>query len=136
MRPFLFMLLVVLSAACNKSNFDKEIVGVWVSEGAPTSSSLPEKLRNSASWKATLEFKPDRTFNWSLDNASGGQDKYAGNYSVVGFSLEIEITEFDGKELTAEDRLSYRVRQQATGSIRLPLPQDWTGPSVDYFPRP
>jgi hypothetical protein len=118
---------------CSRSNFDKDIVGTWRSSGVPASTALPEELRRSADWDATLEFKPDGSFAWELDAPKGGSELWGGTYSVVGYSLEIEVTERDAKPLPSDKRLSYRVRQQATGAIRLPLPQDWAGPSVDYF---
>ena len=133
MRSSLLAFILVLGIACNRPTLERDIVGVWISEGVPTSAALPEKLRSSADWEASLEFRPDGSFTWNLDNAEGGEDRFTGLYSVVGYSLEIELTSANGRELSGRDRLQYRVRQQGTGSIRLPLPQDWTGPSVDYY---
>jgi len=97
--------------------------------------SLPESARRSATWSATIRFKPDNTFEWRVDTGSGGSDLWTGTYEVVGYSFSIHVTGLDGKVLKPDEQLKYTVRQQATGSIRLPLPQDWTGPSVDYFPK-
>jgi hypothetical protein len=136
MRSLLVAAAVFLVVVgCQKSDLDKKIVGVWENAGTPSSMALPESVRLSASWSATIEFKPDGTFDWQVDNGAGGSDRWTGNYEVVGYSVSIELAGVDGRSLTPADKLKYTVRQQDTGSIRLPLPQDWTGPSVDYFPR-
>jgi hypothetical protein len=132
--PILVAAAVLFCVACNKSNLDEEIIGVWENAGTPASMALPESARRSASWSAKLRFDRNNKFEWQVDNGVGGSDVWSGSYGVVGFSVSIEITKVNGKELQAAERLEYTVRQQSTGSIRLPLPQDWTGPSVDYFP--
>lgn len=127
--------MVLLCVACQKSDLDQKIIGVWENAGTPASMALPESVRRSASWSATIRFEPDGTIEWRVDNGSGGSDFWTGTYKVVGYSLSVEVTGLGGKQLPPDDRLKYTVRQQSTGSIRLPLPQDWTGPSVDYFPK-
>jgi hypothetical protein len=124
---------IVLAAGCNHATFDQEIVGVWESAGTPSSSALPESLRKSPDWGAQISFADDGTFKWQIDNEEGTGDEYAGVYKVVGYSLDLEITQADGKQVPPTERLAYTVRQQSTGAIQLPLPQDWTGPTVDYF---
>ena len=132
-RHFAVAVMFVTAAGCNHSTFDRDIVGVWENAGTPSSASLPESLRNSADWTSEIEFLADGTFRWSLENETGGKDRYAGSYKVLGYSLDLTIIEADGKRLADIDQMSYTVRQQSSGAIRLPLPQDWTGPSVDYF---
>jgi|SRR5687767_12473777 len=133
MRIHLTVAILVFAAGCNHATFDKDIVGAWESAGTPSSSALPESLRNSPSWSAQILFKDDGTFEWELDAEEDLKDRYRGTFEVVGYSLEILVTHSDGAALSDKDQLRYTVRQQSTGSIRLPLPQDWTGPSVDYF---
>lgn len=123
--------IVVFAAGCNHATLDEDIVGQWESSGTPASTALPDALRNSANWSAVIDFRADGTLDWALDNDVGGQDRYTGKYMVVGYSLEIDLLEREGLRLVPP--LKYTVRQQSTGAIRLPLPQDWTGPSVDYF---
>lgn len=125
--------LLVFAVGCNHATFDEDIIGSWESAGTPSSSALPESLRKSPDWSADLEFRPDGTFSWEIDNAQGSRDLYEGTYKVVGYSLEIALTNANGTAVPKPQQLTYTVRQQSTGAIRLPLPQDWTGPSVDYF---
>lgn len=127
--------IALLCVACHNPDLDQKIAGEWESAGTPASMALPENVRRSASWSAAIEFEPDNTFAWRVDNGTGGNDLWTGSYSVVGYSFSIHVTGLNGKELRPDEQLKYTVRQQATGSIRLPLPQDWTGPSVDYFPK-
>ncbi|MDQ2986973.1 MAG: hypothetical protein M3R13_09695 [Armatimonadota bacterium] len=132
-RLILVTVTLCCVVSCNSPDFDQEIVGLWENAGTPSSTSLPEAARRSASWTATIEFKPDGSLEWNVDNGAGSSDRFTGEYSVVGYSLSIEVTSKNGLPLAGGDSMKYTVRQQSTGSIRLPLPQDWTGPSVDYF---
>jgi hypothetical protein len=124
---------VIFAAGCNHVTFEKDIVGPWESVGTPSSSALPEKLRMSPDWSATITFGRDGMFQWELDNAEGARDSYSGSYKVVGYSLSMTVTAIDGKPVPSDRWLEYTLRQQSTGAIQLPLPQDWTGPTVDYF---
>jgi hypothetical protein len=125
--------LTLFAVGCNHATFDQDIIGEWENAGAPSSTGLPETVRMSPDWSATIDFKDDGTFAWRLDSAEGGQDVYGGVYKVVGYSLEITVTSMDGTPLPSDRWLEYTVRQQSTGAIQFPLPQDWTGPTVDYF---
>ena len=127
---------VIVAAGCNHATLDRDIIGVWESAGTPNSSALPESMRKSSEWSAEIAFGADGRFKWELDAADGGRIRLGGTYKVVGYSLDVVVTDAEGKALPTDDRLSYTVRQQSTGAIRLPLPQDWTGPSVDYFKKP
>jgi len=129
----LSLAIAFICVACQNADLDEKIVGEWESAGTPASMALPESVRRSASWSATIKFNPDNTFAWKVDNGAGGSDLWTGTYRVVGYSFSIHVTGLDGKDLKPGEQLKYTVRQQATGAIRLPLPQDWTGPSVDYF---
>ena len=124
---------IVLAAGCNHASFDRDIVGQWESAGTPASSALPESLRKSPDWGAKITFRADGTFEWQIENQEGASDDYGGTYKVVGYSLDIEVTTAEGEQVPTAERLSYTVRKQSTGAIQLPLPQDWTGPTVDYF---
>lgn len=132
-RTALFLVIVFVLAGCHKPDLYKEIVGTWESAGAPASTALPDKARLSGTWSASLDFKSGGRFTWKIDRGDGKSDEWAGTYQVDGYSLSIRLTSLDGKTLDPGDQLTYTLRQQSTGSIRLPLPQDWTGPSVDYF---
>ena len=133
MWKHLAVAMILFAAGCDHATLDRDIVGSWESAGTPSSSALPETLRKTSDWSAEITFTDDGRFKWELDNEAGARDRFAGTYKVVGYSLDVVVTEAEGKELPPAERLSYTVRQQATGAIRLPLPQDWTGPSVDYF---
>lgn len=132
-RLIIVTVALLCVASCNSPDFDREIVGTWENAGTPSSTSLPEAARRAAGWTATIEFKPEGTFEWNVDNGAGSSDRFTGKYSVVGYSLSIEVNSKNARPLEGGRALKYTVRQQSTGSIRLPLPQDWTGPSVDYF---
>jgi hypothetical protein len=133
-------LLLVLTASClallscKRSNFDQEIIGVWENSGIPASTAISDEIRRDGAWSSEIKFNEDGSFEWVIDEASK-KTIWAGVYNVEAFALEIEVTKMNGANLPAGKRLRYAVRQQGTGSIRLPLPQDWTGPSVDYFPK-
>jgi hypothetical protein len=133
----LFPALIALfcMAGCHRPQFAKQIVGTWESAGTPSSTAIPEEVRNSGGWSAEIQFRQDGLFTWTINESPKPQNVWEGTYTVEAYALEIHVSKLNGVELPEKERLRYAVRQQGAGSIRLPLPQDWTGPSVDYFPK-
>ncbi|MBA3727036.1 MAG: hypothetical protein H0W86_11460 [Armatimonadetes bacterium] len=133
LRTFIVAVLLSVCIACNKHTLDRDIIGIWENTAAPTSPAVELSVRQSNRWQSRINFEPEGSLTWTIVDGSQSAETWSGNYEVDGPSVTLVLSKKNEVPLEEQKEYTIRVREQ---TLSLPIPNDWTGPTVEYAKRP